>query len=234
MAHHAARDPGSDERPAAVAEIRRWVGAILRDPNAAVFVWDSDTGPAGFCAVRIDRAPQILVETNRAEITDLLVRDGDRRRGVDRTTKRDVCRLQTVRAIRVDVLGQRLPPGGVAYRSLILKVARTGIPGFIIGNTAEDVLRVVLGTGGLPYARHLFERIDDRRQLVGIHAKEEPAARCNAHAGAAMTVVETNDLFDRGVDATCRDLERDRFRQSHRAPLATTAFVGPGDIVDAD
>lgn len=82
MEHHAARDPVFALRPDAVAEIRRWVGAILRDPNAAVFVWDSDTGPAGFCAVRIDRAPQILVETNRAEITDLLVRDGDRRRGV--------------------------------------------------------------------------------------------------------------------------------------------------------
>jgi GNAT superfamily N-acetyltransferase len=82
MGHHASRDPVFALRPDADVEARRWVGAILRDSNAAVFVSDSDTGPAGFCAVRIDRAPKILVETDRAEITDLLVRDAERRRGV--------------------------------------------------------------------------------------------------------------------------------------------------------
>jgi GNAT superfamily N-acetyltransferase len=82
--HHAARDPVFALRPDAAAEIRRFLDATLRDPNAAVFVCDSATGLAGFCAVRVDRAPAILVEANRAEITDLLVRDGDRRRGVGR------------------------------------------------------------------------------------------------------------------------------------------------------
>ena len=84
LEHHAARDPVFALRPDADAEVRRWVGAMLRDPHAAIFVCDSDTGLAGFCAVRIDRAPAILVEVNRAEITDLLVRDSERRRGVGR------------------------------------------------------------------------------------------------------------------------------------------------------
>ena len=84
MEHHAARDSVFALRPDAEAEVRRWIGAMLRDPNAAIFVRDSDTGLSGFCAVRIDRAPAILVEVDRAEITDLLVRDGDRRRGVGR------------------------------------------------------------------------------------------------------------------------------------------------------
>jgi GNAT superfamily N-acetyltransferase len=84
LEHHAARDPVFALRSDAGAEVRRWVAVILRDPNAAVFVWDGDTGPAGFCTVQIDRAPQILVEVDRAEITDLLVRDDERRRGVGR------------------------------------------------------------------------------------------------------------------------------------------------------
>jgi len=82
--HHAARDSVFALRSDADAEIRRWVGAMLRDPNAAIFVCDSDAGLVGYCAVRIDRAPAILVEVDRAEITDLLVRDSDRRRGVGR------------------------------------------------------------------------------------------------------------------------------------------------------
>jgi ribosomal protein S18 acetylase RimI-like enzyme len=84
LEHHAARDPVFALRPDADAEVRRWVGATLRDPDAAIFVWDSASGLAGFCAVRIDRAPGILVEADRAEITDLLVREDDRRVGVGR------------------------------------------------------------------------------------------------------------------------------------------------------
>jgi len=84
MEHHAARDSVFALRPDAEAEVRRWIGAMLRDPNAAIFVCDGATGLTGFCAVRIDRAPEIVVEVDRAEITDLLVRDGERRRGLGR------------------------------------------------------------------------------------------------------------------------------------------------------
>jgi len=38
----------------------------------------------GFCTVRIDRAPPIQREVRRAEITDLMVRANERRRGVGR------------------------------------------------------------------------------------------------------------------------------------------------------
>ena len=82
--HHAARDSVFALRPNADAEIRRLLDAVRLDPNAVIFVSDSDTGLAGYCAVRIDRAPAFFVEVDRAEITDLLVRDGDRRRGIGR------------------------------------------------------------------------------------------------------------------------------------------------------
>jgi GNAT superfamily N-acetyltransferase len=92
MEHHAARDALFALRPDADAEVRRWVDAMLRDPNAAVFVSEGATGLGGFCAVRIDRAPSILVETERAEITDLLVRDGNRRCGLGRALVERVLR----------------------------------------------------------------------------------------------------------------------------------------------
>ena len=38
----------------------------------------------GMCIVRIDHAPPILQETTRAEITDLCVREGERRQGIGR------------------------------------------------------------------------------------------------------------------------------------------------------
>ena len=66
-------------------------------------------------------------------------------------------------------------------------MARTGIPGFIIGNTAEDVLRVVLGTGGLPYARHLFiaSRVDHTPECHSrIPAlRDPPTAADTPHSG---------------------------------------------------
>ena len=60
------------------------LAAILRDPDAAIFVCERDDGLLGFCTVRIDRSPPIQVEVQRAEITDLTVRASARRRGVGR------------------------------------------------------------------------------------------------------------------------------------------------------
>jgi GNAT superfamily N-acetyltransferase len=58
--------------------------ATLRDPEAAVFVCERDDALLGFCTVRIDRAPPIQAEVQRAEITDLMVLASERRRGVGR------------------------------------------------------------------------------------------------------------------------------------------------------
>jgi GNAT superfamily N-acetyltransferase len=82
--HHASVDPLFALRPDADAEIRRLLDAILRDPDAAIFVYERDGALLGFCTVRIDRAPPIQVEVQRAEITDLMVRASQRRRGLGR------------------------------------------------------------------------------------------------------------------------------------------------------
>jgi GNAT superfamily N-acetyltransferase len=82
--HHASGDPLFALRPNAEAEIHRLLTATLRDPEAAIFVCERDGALLGFCTVRIDRAPPIQLEVRRAEITDLMVRANERRRGVGR------------------------------------------------------------------------------------------------------------------------------------------------------
>ena len=71
-------------RPDADAEIQRLLAATLRDPDSAIFVCERDGSLLGFCSARIDRAPPIQVEVERAEITDLIVSARERRRGVGR------------------------------------------------------------------------------------------------------------------------------------------------------
>ena len=84
-AHHERIDPVFAVRAGAELEIRRLVDAMLRDPDGVIFVGVSAPGTLlGFCAVRVDRAPPILVERDRAEITDLLVRTSARRCGLGR------------------------------------------------------------------------------------------------------------------------------------------------------
>jgi ribosomal protein S18 acetylase RimI-like enzyme len=80
--HHAPLDPLFTLRPGAAAQIRKLLRAVLRDPDAATFVFEADGAVVGMSCVRIDRAPPILRETRRAEITDLGVRRERRRRGV--------------------------------------------------------------------------------------------------------------------------------------------------------
>jgi GNAT superfamily N-acetyltransferase len=83
-AHHSPLDPLFTLRPGAEPEVRRLLAAIFADPDAAVFVWEVLDDLLGFCAVRIDRAPSILEETRRAEITDLGVTAEARRGGIGR------------------------------------------------------------------------------------------------------------------------------------------------------
>ena len=86
--HHEAIDPLFRQREDAEPWIRDLVGQMLRDPDTAVLVAEPEGeaggGLAGICVVRIDRAPPILEETVRAEITDLGVRPELRRRGIGR------------------------------------------------------------------------------------------------------------------------------------------------------
>ena len=82
--HHASVDPLFALRPDADAEICRLLAATLSDPDAAIFVYERDGALLGFCTVRIDRAPPIQVEVRRAEITDLMVLESQRRCGVGR------------------------------------------------------------------------------------------------------------------------------------------------------
>ena len=108
-AHHGALDPLFTQRPGAEGEIRRLIGAMLEDPDAAIFVWEVADDLLGFCSVRVDRAPPILVETRRAEIIDLGVCPSARRRGVGRalvdaalawTGDRDAARIEVRVATR--------------------------------------------------------------------------------------------------------------------------------------
>jgi ribosomal protein S18 acetylase RimI-like enzyme len=55
---------------------------IARDPDAAILVYDDEGDLLGLCIVRLDRSPPIMREVERAEITDLGVREGARRRGI--------------------------------------------------------------------------------------------------------------------------------------------------------
>jgi GNAT superfamily N-acetyltransferase len=80
--HHARLDPLFGLRAGAAAEARRVVEAQLRDPDVACFVHGQLGSPDGLCIVRIDRAPAIHAERQRAEITDLFVEPGRRRCGV--------------------------------------------------------------------------------------------------------------------------------------------------------
>jgi ribosomal protein S18 acetylase RimI-like enzyme len=80
--HHAALDPLFHMRSDADSELRELLSAMLRDRDAEILVYDLDGDLPGMCIVRIDRAPPILEEVERAEITDLGVRQDLRRSGI--------------------------------------------------------------------------------------------------------------------------------------------------------
>jgi len=81
--HHAAFDARFALRPGADEAVRGLLAGWLRDPDAALFV-SGEATLDGYCAVRVDEAPPIQREQRRAEITDLLVRESERRRGLGR------------------------------------------------------------------------------------------------------------------------------------------------------
>jgi ribosomal protein S18 acetylase RimI-like enzyme len=80
--HHEPLDPLFRMRPDSDGELRELLRALLRDRDAAILVYELEGDIAGLCIIRIDHAPPILEETERAEITDLGVRPGFRRCGI--------------------------------------------------------------------------------------------------------------------------------------------------------
>jgi len=85
--YHAELDPAFRLRPGTEGEIRPLVRAMLDDEDVAVFLGfggrpQSPSSASGLCAVRVDRAPAILEEPRRAQITELYVREDARRTGL--------------------------------------------------------------------------------------------------------------------------------------------------------
>lgn len=80
--HHASLDPLFRLRPGAAPTVRSVLAATLRERDAAVFVFERAGDLVGLCIVRVERAPAILEEEARAEITELGVREDARRRGI--------------------------------------------------------------------------------------------------------------------------------------------------------
>ena len=98
--HHQRLDPLFRMRADAAAPLRELLDAIQRDPDARILVYDDNGDLPGMCIVRIDRAPPILEEVERAEITDVGVREDARRSGV--ATRLVQAALRWVRESGVD------------------------------------------------------------------------------------------------------------------------------------
>jgi GNAT superfamily N-acetyltransferase len=82
--YHRELDPLYTLRPGAETEIRSLLRSMLAEDDYAVFVAELEGELVGMSCARVDRAPPILLEVERAEITDLGVQRGHRRRGIGR------------------------------------------------------------------------------------------------------------------------------------------------------
>ena len=80
--HHEGFDPAFRMREGAAGELAEWLRAIARDSDSQIFVYEEDGDLPGMLIVRIDHAPPIMAETERAEVTDLGVRANARRQGI--------------------------------------------------------------------------------------------------------------------------------------------------------
>ena len=126
VAEHAALDAAFAVRPGAGAELPAAVDRILRDPAAALWVWDGPEGVAGFCAAERRMAPPAAAERQRIEITEIAVAPAARRQGVGTALAQaalDWAQAQGVRRIEVRV-AVRNPAGDAFWRAL-------GFAGFV-------------------------------------------------------------------------------------------------------
>lgn len=80
--HHAGLDPLFTMRSDADVALRDLLDAMQRDPDSLILVYDEAGDLPAMLIVRVDQSPPILRETQRAEITDLGVREDERRRGI--------------------------------------------------------------------------------------------------------------------------------------------------------
>ncbi len=97
--HHEQLDPLFRMRPDADGELRELLSGMLRDVDVELLVYDVDGDLPGMCIVRVDCAPPILEETERAEITDLSVREDSRRSGIGSTLVAEAVRWAKDRGI---------------------------------------------------------------------------------------------------------------------------------------
>ena len=120
LAHHAAIEPALAVRPDAAALLRGLLARQLCDRDSAVFVVEAAGELAGFCAVRVERAPSVLVEAARAEISELGVASGRRRQGIGRALAEAARRwAESQAAARVEVrVAARNPEGQAFWRAL--------------------------------------------------------------------------------------------------------------------
>jgi len=118
--HHSSLDPLFTQRPHSDDALRELIAELHADRDAAIFVLDVAGDLPGMCIVRIDRAPPILEETERAEITDIAVREGFRRQGIARDlveTALDWVRLAGVARVEVQVAVGN-PEGQAFWRAM--------------------------------------------------------------------------------------------------------------------
>jgi GNAT superfamily N-acetyltransferase len=106
--HHAELSPVFRLGARAKPELRELLRDQLDDPSQLSFVLDAPGGGlAGFCTVRVERAPAILAEPQRAEILDLFVRPEYRKAGIATQLVGAACdwvRARGVRRVEVRVL----------------------------------------------------------------------------------------------------------------------------------
>ncbi len=116
--HHAALDSHFALRRGAEREVRRLLEAQLRVPDTAIFVVGESKVEA-FAIVRVCSAPPIHPETCRAEITDLYVAPGHRRRGCGRALVAATTRWASEHgALRVEVhVSPRNPEAQAFWRA---------------------------------------------------------------------------------------------------------------------
>jgi ribosomal protein S18 acetylase RimI-like enzyme len=118
--HHQGLHPSFTLRGSSEFEVRKLLRALLHDHEAAAFVAEAEGAVGGMSCVRIDRAPPILREAERAEITDLAVLRELRRRGLGRALAKAA--LSWVRARGVERVEVRVAvanrEGQAFWRSL--------------------------------------------------------------------------------------------------------------------
>ena len=114
--HHQHLDPMFEMRPDAGEVLRELLAGMLRDPDALILVYDENGDLPGMLICRIDHAPAIMRETERAEITDLGVRESERRRGIAGELVSAALRwIRTAGVERVEVQVARGNPEGEAF-----------------------------------------------------------------------------------------------------------------------